>query len=177
MTFQGGSELDFHYYSVPYQLAHEICDARLSATTVELSVRGRRVASHPRSYERYRATTTPSHMPASHRAHLEWTPSRLVNWGRGAGPATGRLVDEILASKPHPEQGYRSCLGVMRLGRRYGNERLEAACTRALAITSPSYRSVDSILKHGLDRAALPSPTPARRARRHANVRGPAYYE
>ena len=170
-------ELDFHYYSVPYGLAHEICDARLSATTVELFVRGRRVASHLRSYERYRATTNPEHMPASHRAHLEWTPSRLVNWGRGAGPATGRLVDEILSSKPHPEQGYRSCLGVMRLGRRYGNERLEAACTRALAIASPSYRSVDSILKHGLDRTPLPA-TGARRPHvAHANVRGPAYYE
>jgi transposase len=100
-------------------------------------------------------------MPASHRAHLQWTPSRLINWGRQAGPATGRLVEEILASRPHPEQGYRSCLGVMRLSRRYGSERLEAACSRALAIASPSYRSVDSILKHGLDR----------------DVRGPGYYE
>jgi transposase len=170
-------ELDCHYYSVPYQLAHEICDARLSATTVELFVRGRRVASHLRSYERYRATTDPAHMPASHRAYLEWTPSRLINWGQQAGPSTGRLLDEILASKPHPELGYRSALGVMRLGRRYGSERLEAACTRALAITSPSYRSVDSILKNGLDRAALPSPAPARPSRRHANVRGPGYYE
>ena len=170
-------ELDHHYYSVPYQLAHEICDARLSATTIELFVRGRRVASHPRSAERYRATTTPEHMPASHRAHLEWTPSRLVNWGQQAGPSTGRLVDEILSSKPHPEQGYRSCLGVMRLGRRYGNERLEAACTRALAIASPSYRSVDSILKHGLDRAPLLAPGAGRPRLTHANVRGPAYYE
>jgi transposase len=140
-------------------------------------VRGRRVASHPRSYERYRATTTASHMPASHRAHLEWTPSRLITWGEQAGPSTGRLLDEILASKPHPELGYRSALGVMRLGRRYGSERLEAACTRALAITSPSYRSVDSILKHGLDRAALPDSAPARPRRRHANVRGSGYYE
>ena len=170
-------ELDFHYYSVPYGLAHEICDARLSATTVELFVRGRRVASHPRSYERYRATTTASHMPASHRAHLEWTPSRLINWGEQAGPSTGRLVDEILASKPHPEQGYRSALGVMRLSRRYGNERLEAACTRALAIASPSYRSVDSILRNGLDRAALPAPGARRPHVTHANVRGPGYYE
>jgi transposase len=116
-------------------------------------------------------------MPASHRAHLEWTPSRLINWGEQAGPSTGRLVDEILASKPHPEQGYRSALGVMRLSRRYGNERLEAACTRALAIASPSYRSVDSILRNGLDRAALPAPGARRPHVTHANVRGPGYYE
>ena len=172
-------ELDRHYYSVPYQLVGETCDARLSATTVEIFVRGRRVASHPRSVERFRASTTPAHMPESHRRHLEWTPGRLVTWGEQAGPSTGRLVAEVMARKPHPEQGYRSCLGILRLGRRYGPERLEAACARALAIDAPTYRSIESILRHGLEARPLPAsdagPAPPRRL--HANVRGPSYYE
>jgi len=171
-------ELDRHYYSVPYQLVGETADARLSATTVELFVRGRRVASHPRSHERFKATTNSAHMPASHRAHAEWTPSRLISWGEQAGPATGRLVSELMARRPHPELGYRSCLGVIRLGRRYGDGRLEAACARALAIDAPTYRSVDSILRHNLDTAPLPDPSPTlgRSRREHANVRGPSYY-
>jgi len=170
-------ELDRHYYSVPHQLVGEVCDARLSATTVELFVRGRRVASHPRSDERFKASTTPAHMPASHRAHLQWTPGRLVSWGSVAGPATGALVAAILRARPHPEQGYRSCLGILRLGRRYGQERLEAACARALAIESGSYRSVDSILRHGLGRTPLPETARTRPSREHPNVRGPSYYE
>ena len=172
-------ELDRHYYSVPYQLVGETCDARLSATTVELFVRGRRVASHPRSAERFRASTIAAHMPESHRRHLEWTPGRLVVWGEQAGPSTGRLVAEVMARKPHPEQGYRSCLGILRLGRRYGPERLEAACARALAIDAPTYRSVESILRHGLEARPLPAPDagPASPRRLHANVRGPSYYD
>jgi transposase len=172
-------ELDHHYYSVPYGLVGETADARLSAATVEIFVRGRRVASHPRSHARYRATTLAAHRPESHRRHLEWTPGRLVAWGEQAGPATGRLVAELMARKPHPEQGYRSCLGILRLGRRYGGARLEAACARALAIGAPTYRSVESILRTGLDARPLPAPeaalSPPRRL--HANVRGPSYYE
>jgi len=170
-------ELERHYYSVPYQLVGQVCEARLSATTVELFVRGRRVASHARSTAPFRATTTPSHMPEAHRRHLEWTPGRLIAWGQQAGPATGRLVAELMARRAHPEQGYRSCLGILRLGRRYGEARLEAACARALAIDAPTYRSVDSILKHGLDRGPLPSPAPTPPRRAHDNVRGPSYYE
>lgn len=174
-------ELDHHYYSVPYQLVGETCDARIGAATVEIFVRGRRVASHPRSHARYRATTLAAHMPESHRRHLEWTPGRLIAWGEHSGPATGRLVAELMARKPHPEQGYRSCLGVLRLGRRYGSARLEAACARALAIDAPTYRSVDSILRTGLDGRSLPAPDQASSSspprRLHANVRGPSYYE
>ncbi len=116
-------------------------------------------------------------MPESHRRHLEWTPSRLVAWGHQTGPATGTLVAAILDSRPHPEQGFRSCLGIFRLGRRHGEARLEAACARALAVGALSYRSIDSILKAGLDRAALPGPAPVRVTRDHPNVRGPGYYE
>jgi transposase len=170
-------ELDRHYYSVPYALTGERVDIRASARTIEVFARGRRVASHPRSSAVGRHTTESAHMPESHRRHLEWTPGRLVAWGEQTGPATGALVAAILASRPHPEQGFRSCLGIFRLGRRHGEARLEAACARALAVGALSYRSVDSILKGGLDRAPLPEPPPVRATRTHANVRGPAAYE
>jgi transposase len=94
-------ELERHYYSVPYGLVGEVCDARLSATTVELFVKGRRVASHPRSQRRFGATTTPAHMPEAHRRHAEWTPGRLIAWGEQAGPSVGRLVAELMARRPH----------------------------------------------------------------------------
>ena len=115
-------------------------------------------------------------MPPAHRAHREWTPGRIVAWGEQAGPSTGAFVSAILASRTHPEQGFRSCLGVLRLGDRYGAARLEAACERALAAGAIGYRSVDSILKRGLDRTPLPSSAPTRPRVDHANVRGPAYY-
>jgi len=127
-------ELERHWYSVPYQLVGQRCDVRASATTVEVFARGRQVASHLRSRKPGRHTTEPAHMPESHRRHLEWSPGRLVRWATRGGPATGALVVAILASRPHPEQGFRSCLGILRLGRRYGDERLEAAAARALAI-------------------------------------------
>ncbi len=170
-------EVERHYYSVPYGLVGERVDVRASARTIEVFARGRRVASHLRSSAPGRHTTETAHMPESHRRHLEWTPSRLVVWGEQTGPATGALVTAILASRPHPEQGFRSCLGIFRLGRRHGSLRLEAACARALAAGALSYRSVDSILKGGLERAPLPESPPVRATRTHANVRGPAAYE
>ena len=168
-------EVERHCYSVPYQLVGQRCDVRLSATVVEVLHRGRRVASHARSYRRG-YTTDPAHMPASHRRHLEWTPGRIVRWAEQTGPATAQVVAQVLASRPHPEQGFRSCLGILRLSRRFGAERLEAACRRAVAIQAFSYRSVESILKTGLDRQPLPAPPAVLPLRRHENVRGPAYY-
>jgi len=170
-------EVGRHYYSVPYGLVGERVDVRASARTIEVFARGRRVASHLRSGAVGRHTTETAHMPESHRRHLEWTPGRLVAWGEQTGPATGALVAAILRSRPHPEQGFRSCLGIFRLGRRHGEARLEAACARALAAGALSYRSVDSILKGGLERAPMPEPPPVRATRTHANVRGPAAYE
>ena len=170
-------EADHHYYSVPYQLAREVVDVRLGTSTVEIFRRGRRVASHLRSRARGRHTTASEHMPEAHRRHLEWTPTRIVRWAEGTGPQTAALVSAVMESRPHPEQGYRSCLGIMRLGKRYGDDRLEAACTRALASAALSYRSVESILKTGLDRQPLPEATTAQvAARSHENVRGPDYY-
>ena len=173
-------EIDGHYYSVPHTHLHAHVDVRVSAGTVEVLLDGRRVASHARSFQRGRHTTTAEHMPAAHRAHLEWSPSRIINWAGTIGPQTRALAAAILAERPHPEQGYRSCLGILRLGKRYGDARLEAACARAVAAGARSYRHVDSILKCGLDRAPLPAPAdePARSlsTEPHENVRGPNHY-
>jgi transposase len=169
-------EVDRHYYSVPYQLVGQSCDIRLTATVVEIFLRGRRVASHPRSHLRGRHTTDRAHMPDSHRRHLEWSPGRIIRWAEKTGPATAELAEAILTSRPHPEQGFRACLGIMRLGRRYGDQRLEAACKRALAVKALSYRSLESILKTGLDRQPMPVPRPANPHRQHDNLRGATYY-
>ncbi len=170
-------ELDGHYYSVPYALVHELVDAWLTATTVDVFHRGQRVAAHLRSDVRGTHTTEPAHMPKAHQRHLEWTPSRIVTWARSIGPQTAVLVEAILADRPHPEQGYRSCLGILRLAKRYGDARLEAACARAVAVDARSYRHVDSILKHGLDRLARPAaPPPLALLPVHEHLRGPEYY-
>ena len=169
--------VDGHYYSVPYQLVHQGVEVRLSATVVEILYRGQRVASHVRSYRPGGFTTDPAHRPKAHQAYLAWTPSRLVRWAETIGPATAGLVAAILASRPHPEQGYRSCLGLLRLGKQYPPARLEAACARALAIRATSYKSVQSILRTGLDQQPVPAPAPLPvRGVVHPNVRGPAYY-
>jgi len=168
---------DKHYYSVPYQLARQQVDVRLSAATVEIFCSSKRVASHARSFVRHGHTTDPAHMPDAHRRHAEWTPSRITEWAAKTGPATAGLVEAILASRPHPEQGYRAALGILRLAGRYGDARAEAACARALHLNAHSYRSVESILKHGLDAQPLPGASPALPPHpAHANVRGAAYY-
>jgi len=171
-------ELQRHYYSVPWQLIHQEVELRYTALTVEVLHKGRRVASHLRSYKQGGHTTLPEHMPKAHRAHLEWTPSRLIDWARNIGPSTAQLVSIILESRPHPEQGYRACLGVLRLAKRNGDDRLEAACRRALAISAPYYRTVKSILEKRLEHAPLPDSEPPRAPiALHPNIRGSQYYQ
>lgn len=171
-------QVDHHYYSVPYQLVGEQVDVRLTVSTVEILLRGRRVASHLRSYQRGRHTTDPAHMPESHRRHSEWPPHRLLQWAEKTGPMTAAFFQGVMESRRHPEQGYRSCLGILRLGKHYGPQRLEAACKRALTVRAFSYRSVESILKNGLDSRPLPDSTPSPPDRRqHDNLRGPDYYQ
>ncbi len=173
-------EVEHHYYSVPYQLARQRVDVRITATTVEMLLRGRRVACHRRSHVRGGHTTLAEHMPESHRRHLEWTPGRMVRWAEASGPQTAVLVDTILRRWPHPEQGFRSCLGILRLGKRYGNDRLEAASARAVTLGAFSYRSVESILRTGLDHQPLPmrsAPAIPATTRRHDHVRGATYYQ
>jgi transposase len=165
-----------HGYSVPYPLVRQEVDVRLTATTVEILHHGRRVAAHLRSAARGRFTTDPTHRPKAHQRHLEWTPSRLIHWGASLGPATGQLIEQLLERYPHPEQGYRACLGLFSLGKRYGAARLDAACARALRTGTPRYRSVKSILVAGLDRLPSDEPLVLALPLTHAHVRGPAYY-
>jgi transposase len=170
-------EFDHRFYSVPHRLVRQRLELRATATTIEVVQGGRRVASHAREHGRRRYVTDPAHMPASHRAHLEWTPSRLVRWGSTISADTAALVEKILAAKPHPEQGYRACLGIMGLARRYGDERVGAACSRALACGAISYSSVKSILAENLDRLPLPGPSPTPPPPAHENLRGADYWQ
>jgi transposase len=172
-------EVDKHFYSVPYRLVGERTEARRTATTVEIFFKGKRAASHKRSYVKGGATTLSEHRPKSHREHLEWTPSRIISWAQKTGAHTAQVAEHIMASRQHPEQGYRSCLGVMRLGKKYGDKRLEAASQRALVIGSPSYKTIKSILEKGLDKQPLPPvQTELKTATLpdHENIRGPEYY-
>ena len=170
-------EFDDNYYSVPHALVRQEVELRITRGTLEILARGRRVASHPRSYRKGYYATLADHMPAAHRAHAEWSPGKLIHWATSVGPATGELVKRLLMEKRHPEQGYRACLGLMRLVRTVGRERMEAACTRALAVGAHRYRSVASILQKGLDRQPVTPPAQAELALPdHANVRGPGYY-
>jgi transposase len=172
-------EVDHHYYSAPYQLIHKALDVRFTDTLIEIFFQGRRVASHRRSYHRGGYTTVPEHMPKAHQKYLEWTPSRLVQWAGTIGPETQNLLRFILENRPHPEQGYRSCLGVLRLKDRYSSERLEAACARALAFKAYSYKNVESILKNGLDQQPLDRSLSQTRLPllEHENLRGRQYYQ
>jgi transposase len=169
-------EVDDHYYSVPFRLLRETVDARLTDTTVEVFHKGIRVASHPRSSMRNRHTTIPEHMPSSHRRYAEWTPQRMMREAAKIGPATIALVEAIMKAKPHPEQGFRSCLGIMRLVKTYGTARVEAASQRGNDIGATTYGSIASILKTGLDKAFANSKAPDGPPIRHANIRGRGYY-
>jgi len=172
-------EVDHHYYSVPHALVQTAVDVRLTALTVEIFQRGQRVAAHLRSAARGRHTTVTAHMPLAHQRHRDWSPARLIAWAATVGPQTAAFVEALLTDRPHPEQGYRSCLGILRLAKRDGAVRLEVACARALAAGARSYRHVDAILKHGLDRCPLPDAGPASTARPlvHDQLRGSTYYQ
>ncbi|MEJ2724943.1 MAG: IS21 family transposase [Deltaproteobacteria bacterium] len=171
-------EVDRHYYSVPYQLIREQVDLRLTATAVECLFKNRRVAAHKRSYVPGDFTTLKEHMPKSHLRYLQWTPSRIIKWAGKNGPNTEKLVTRILENRPHPEQGFRSVLGIVRLSKHYTPERVEKASIRALAIGACSYKSVKSILKNGLDRQPLlfEHPEEAQQPSAHHNIRGRRYY-
>jgi transposase len=169
-------DIDGHYYSVPYRLIREQLDARITEHTIELFCKGERVAVHLRGGARGRHTTIPEHMPSAHRRYADWTIERIRADAAAIGPSTAKLTALILESRPHPEQGYRACIGILRLARQYGADRLEAACDRGLDIGARSYGSIQSILKHGLDRRP---PRPAAQGELlpdHPNIRGPRYY-
>lgn len=170
-------QVDWHCYSVPYQLANQSVDVRLSLRTVEIFHNGKRVALHARSHQRGGFTTDSAHRPKAHQRHLDWTPSRLVQWSQNeVGPHCSQAVEKLLESKPHPEQGYRACLGIMRLSRRYGAERLEAACQRAVMLDTCNYQSIKSILATSADRQPLPQDGQIAPKIVHQNLRGQDYY-
>jgi transposase len=167
-------QYDGNFYSAPHQLVRKRVDIRATDRVVEIVFKGQRVASHLRRYTKGKYYTEPAHRPASHQKH-DWSPERLIKWAASFGPATAELVRQILQSRAHPEQGYRSCLGVLRLGKEYGADRLEAAAQRALDISAYSSSSVRSILKTGLDQTPIEQPaTPV--AVDHENIRGADYY-
>ena len=167
-----------HYYSVPYELKGEQVDVRLSARMVEALYRGRRVAAHQRDDRKGRHTTEPSHMPRAHREYLAWTPSRILHWAGTIGPHCAQAVQQIIDSRPHPEQGYRAALGIIRLAKGYTPARVDAACRRAVALDLCRYQSIKSMLKSGKDLEPLPTDAPALRLcqAHHQNVRGSEYY-
>ncbi len=169
-------EVNDHYYSVPYQLRNEYLDVRLTESIVEVFFHNKRVASHIRSYAKGRHTTLAEHMPKSHRDYADWTPERLIRWASETGKSTAELVTAILAKKLHPQQGFRSCMGIITLSKKFGKERVEAACKRALAIGGTSFGSVKSILQTGLDKKPLPESRPASPVITHSNIRGREYY-
>ncbi len=168
-------EIGRHYYSVPHQLLKKTLWARLTAKTVEIFHDGQRVASHVRSSTNRRHTTVPEHMPASHRRYAGWTPEEIRRQAARIGPNTANLVDVILRERTHPEQGFRSCLGIVRLAKPHGRDALEAACLRALEIHGWSYKSVNSILKNNLHRRR-PEKAADGPAISHPNIRGASYY-
>ena len=168
-------ELEGHYYSTPYQLVGKEVEIRYTASTVEILYRDKRGAGHRRSSKVHAPSTLPEHRPKSHQQYLEWTPTRIIEWAGKAGPFTARLVEALRAEKPHPEMGYRSALGVISLSRKYGPERVEAACTRAVRLKIHPYQSVKSILAAGLDRQPLPQLATPGPPLEHANIRGAEY--
>jgi len=169
-------EVQRHYYSVPHALIKKQVDVRITDTTIECFYQNQRVASHIRSYKQGRHTTVKDHMPASHRQWAEWSPERFIRWAEKIGPQTVCLIRAVLSSRPHPQQGYRSALGILRLSKSYGHARLEAACHRANRIGGTSYKSVASILKHGLDQRAPVIADQEQPSVIHANIRGSQYY-
>jgi len=169
-------EIEGHYYSVPCQLVKRQLDARLTADTVECFHKGQRVASHLRSQQKGRHTTVREHMPESHRQYGDWSPERLIRWAQKSGLSTAQIITTILSSRRHPQQGYRACLGILRLGKTYGDERLEAACQRALLLGTHRYKSIESILKNGLDKRPLAQQQELNLPEDHDNIRGSDYY-
>jgi len=167
-------EIDKHFYSVPHQLLRQEVEARITIGTVEVFHRGKRVASHVRSQRRYRPSTVAEHMPSAHRRYRDWTHERIRREAAAVGDDAAALVEVILRSRPHPEQGFRSCIGILSLVKRHGAERVDAACARALALGTRSYSSVATILRNRQDQAA--SGGTEAPSLLHENIRGPGYY-
>lgn len=170
-------DVEGHYYSAPYQLIQQRLMARITRHGVELLHKGKRVAAHTRSHQKGRHTTLTEHQPPAHQKYLEWTPERLISWAGMIGPNCAEVIRQILASRPLVVHGYRPCLGVIRLGKPYGNERLERACARALKLNIATYHRIENLLKTGRDKVTMPEPDIPCPVTVHDNVRGAGYYQ
>lgn len=170
-------EIDKHFYSVPFTLIKKELYARYDTKIIEIFYQSKPVASHIRSYSAHGYTTNPLHMPKAHQRHAEWTPERIASWAKKMGESTAQLVETIMTSRAHPQQGFRACIGILRLAKSYGGERLESACQRALYIRAHSYKSVESILKNKLDQQPLSSTLqPEVLLDSHEYIRGQNYF-
>lgn len=166
-----------HHYSVPHQLAKQQLDARVTAATIEVFHQNKRVASHARSSRRGGHTTIREHMPPAHQAQAGMTKEKLLAQAAKIGPAASAFMAGVIAERAHEQQAFRSCLGVLRLGKKHGNERLEAACARAVRLGSYAFKSIDAILKNNLDQQPLPASEPKATPKvAHVSVRGADYY-
>ena len=171
--------VDDHHYSVPYTYTKKELDARFTQNTVEIFCKNKRIASHMRSHYKHKHTTQTEHMPKAHQKYAEWTPERIINWAKKMGNATAQLVEAVMQSREHPQQGFRACLGILRLEKSYGRERLESACLRAFTIGAHSYKSVESILKNKLDQQSLPEKKETQASLvpdEHEYIRGKDYF-
>ena len=168
---------DDHYYSVPYRYIHQSVEIRASSKIVECFYQEKRIAVHARSYLRYKFTTVEEHMPPAHRAHAEWTPERIKRWANKIGIKTTQFIDHMIVSRAFPQQAFRSCLGLLRLGKKFGEERLEKACDRALSVGATRYQQVESILKNKLDSIPISHVQPSSIVSSHENIRGSLYYK
>ena len=168
-------EVERHYYSVPHVLLRETVWVRITARTIEVFHQGKRVAAHMRSSATRQHTTVREHMPTSHRRYADWTPERITREAGEIGRNTAILVETIMRERSHPEQGFRACVGIIRLLKSYGRDRLEAACGRALEIGARSFTSVNSILKNNLD-SKRPAPAADGPVITHDNIRGSRYF-
>ncbi len=168
--------VDDHFYSVPHTLVKKQVEVRITARTIEVYLKGKRVSSHRRSFKKYDYTTVKTHMPRRHQEYADWSPERLVRWAEKSGSATKTVISNLLESRPYPQQSYNTCFGIMRLGKSYGEDRLESACARALAIGTCNYRSIESILKKNLDKQQLPTTAPVSKMVKHSNTRKSNYF-
>jgi transposase len=169
-------DIEGHYYSVPYAYVKQQLDARITENTIELFIKGERIASHPRSWLKGHHTTLDAHRPEAHQQYGDWCPERFMSWAEKIGRATRQVISAVLNERRHPEQGYRSCLGILRLAKTYSDARLEAACTRALLLGTYRYKSIESILKHGLDSKPVEVAEDSTLPQHHENVHGSGYY-
>jgi transposase len=166
-----------HFYSVPYNYIHREVDLCTTGTTIECFYQGKRIAAHARSYVRYQFTTLPDHMPPNHLAQAEWSPERMRRWAKKIGVQTASFIEHMILSRPFPQQAMRSCLGLLRMGKRFGDERLEKACAIALSAGATRYQQVEAILKNKIDLLNSQSESQSNVVSLHQNIRGSNYYQ